>query len=35
MDESAGLWEAMTAAGLGAAASYAVAMAYRVRFYWR
>jgi thymidylate synthase ThyX len=33
MDESATLWEAMTAAGLGLAASYAVAMAYRVRFY--
>jgi thymidylate synthase ThyX len=33
MEESRGLWEAMTAAGLGVAAPYAVAMAYRVRFY--
>ena len=33
MDESAALWEAMSAAGLGPAAPYAVAMAYRVRFY--
>jgi thymidylate synthase ThyX len=33
MDASAALHEAMTSAGLGAAAQYAVAMAYRVRFY--
>ena len=33
MDASASLHEAMTSAGLGAAAQYAVAMAYRVRFY--
>jgi thymidylate synthase ThyX len=33
MDESADLYEAMRAAGLDAAAPYAVAMAYRVRFY--
>ncbi len=33
MDESAELYEAMRAAGLDAAAPYAVAMAYRVRFY--
>ena len=33
MDSSASLHEAMVAAGLGAAAQYAVAMAYRVRFY--
>ena len=33
MDASAELHEAMTAAGLRAASQYAVAMAYRVRFY--
>jgi thymidylate synthase ThyX len=33
MDASAELHEALAAAGLGAAAQYAVAMAYRVRFY--
>ena len=33
MDASADLYEAMRAAGLDAAAPYAVAMAYRVRFY--
>jgi thymidylate synthase ThyX len=33
MDRSAGLYEALRSAGLGAAAPYAVAMAYRVRFY--
>jgi len=33
MDASAGLYEALRAAGLDAAAPYAVAMAYRVRFY--
>jgi thymidylate synthase ThyX len=33
MDGSAELYEAMVAAGLDAAAPYAVAMAYRVRFY--
>jgi thymidylate synthase ThyX len=33
MDGSAALHAAMTAAGLGEAAGYAVAMAYRVRFY--
>ena len=33
MDASASLHEAMTSAGLGLAAQYAVAMAYRVRFY--
>jgi thymidylate synthase ThyX len=33
MDASADLYEAMHGAGLDAAASYAVAMAYRVRFY--
>ncbi|MEX1129336.1 MAG: FAD-dependent thymidylate synthase [Vicinamibacterales bacterium] len=33
MEASAGLHEAMAAAGLGAAAQYGVAMAYRVRFY--
>jgi thymidylate synthase ThyX len=33
MDQSADLYEAMRAAGLDAAAPYAVAMAYRVRFY--
>jgi thymidylate synthase ThyX len=33
MDDSASLHAAMTAAGLGDAAQYAVAMAYRVRFY--
>ena len=32
MDRSADLYERMTAAGLGAAAQYAVAMAHRVRF---
>src|SRR5262249_34299833 len=32
MDESAALYDAMMAAGLTAAAPYAVAMAYRVRF---
>ena len=32
MDRSAGLYSAMAAAGCGAAAQYAVAMAYRVRF---
>jgi hypothetical protein len=33
MDASAGLYEALRSAGLDAAAPYAVAMAYRVRFY--
>jgi thymidylate synthase ThyX len=33
MDDSAALYEAMGAAGLGPAAQYAVAMAYRIRFY--
>jgi thymidylate synthase ThyX len=33
MDASAALHEAMSSGGLGAAAQYAVAMAYRVRFY--
>ena len=33
MDASADLYEAMVAAGIDAAAPYAVAMAYRVRFY--
>jgi thymidylate synthase ThyX len=33
MDVSAGLYEAMRSAGLEDAASYAVAMAFRVRFY--
>ncbi len=33
MDASADLYEALRAAGLDAAAPYAVAMAYRVRFY--
>jgi thymidylate synthase ThyX len=33
MQESADLYEAMSAAGMEEAASYAVAMAYRVRFY--
>ena len=33
MEESAGLWEALRGAGLGPAAQYAVAMAYRIRFY--
>jgi hypothetical protein len=33
MDESAALYEQLTAAGLRDAASYAVVMAYRVRFY--
>jgi thymidylate synthase ThyX len=33
MDESAELWESLRSAGLGAVAPYAVAMAYRVRFY--
>ncbi|HET7876037.1 MAG TPA: FAD-dependent thymidylate synthase [Methylomirabilota bacterium] len=33
MDESAALHDALAGAGLGAAAPYAVAMAYRVRFY--
>ena len=33
MDDSADLYDAMAAAGLKAAAPYAVAMAYRVRFY--
>jgi hypothetical protein len=33
MEASAELYEAMAAAGLGAAAQYGVAMAYRVRFY--
>ncbi len=33
MDGSAGLYDAMVAAGLKAVAPYAVAMAYRVRFY--
>ena len=33
MDASAGLHEAMSSSGAGAAAQYAVAMAYRVRFY--
>jgi thymidylate synthase ThyX len=33
MDESAEIYEALRAAGLDAAAPYAVAMAYRVRFY--
>ena len=33
MDASAALHDAMIAAGLGAAAQYAVTMAYRVRFY--
>ena len=33
MDESADLYEAVRSAGLDAAAPYAVAMAYRVRFY--
>ncbi len=33
MDDSADLYEAMAGAGLKAAAPYAVAMAYRVRFY--
>ena len=33
MEASAALHEAMAGAGLGAAAQYAVAMAYRVRFY--
>ncbi len=33
MDASADLYEAIVAAGVGAAAPYAVAMAYRVRFY--
>jgi thymidylate synthase ThyX len=33
MEESAALYEAMSAAGLGAVAPYAVVMAYRVRFY--
>jgi thymidylate synthase ThyX len=33
MDASADLYEALRSAGLDAAAPYAVAMAYRVRFY--
>ena len=33
MDASASLHDAMTAAGFSAAAQYAVAMAYRIRFY--
>ena len=33
MDDAAGLYEALAAAGLTAVAAYAVAMAYRVRFY--
>ena len=33
MDGSASLYETLTAAGAGAAAQYAVAMAFRVRFY--
>jgi len=33
MDASASLHDALAAAGLGEAAAYAVAMAYRVRFY--
>lgn len=33
MDRSAALWEALMGAGLASIASYAVSMAYRVRFY--